>query len=441
MSFIDSLTYYFIVIAEFGITTYGIRSVSRIREDKTALGKLISELLSLHLITSLIAILIYSIFLFFVYQKVGDYRLLLFSFSFLLVSSFSCEWYFWGTERFQFIAVRTIIIRLLGLISLFLLVRNADDYIIYYGITVLSASIIIFWNFYRMKSEVQINFKKKNLKLHYKQVILNYLISLSYSVPLLLDNVFLGFMKTISDVAYYAFSIKIVRLISSLITDSFLVFFPNAVYLLHHDKQQEAKFNLKISAEVIMLSTIPIAFGIFLLAHTFVDVYFGKNYGPVAQNMQILCLFPLVKSYSLFFNKQILMPYNKDALILKSLLTGGLVYIFLAVFLNPILGSYGASIAMLLSEVVILVLNYIYSRKIQGYSNSIQMSTFWQALISSLAFIPIIYCINFLFQDNVSKVILVISLCILAYTFFLLKVFKNSVIISLYESFLIKICK
>src|SRR3954470_21460936 len=60
VSFIDSLAYFFVAIAEFGITVYGTREVARHREHSKELSKIISELLLLHVITSAVTVLIYS---------------------------------------------------------------------------------------------------------------------------------------------------------------------------------------------------------------------------------------------------------------------------------------------------------------------------------------------------------------------------------------------
>ena len=114
VGFVDGFTYYFVVLAEAGIMVYGIREVARCRQDKQALGQLVNELLSLHIRSSLISLILYAGAVWFLWSKVGDIRLLYFSVAFLLVNAFACEWYFIGQERFRYIALRSILIRLGG---------------------------------------------------------------------------------------------------------------------------------------------------------------------------------------------------------------------------------------------------------------------------------------------------------------------------------------
>ena len=140
------MTYYFIAVAEFGIVVYGIREVARVKHDRQKLQQLVSELLILHIITSCFSLVLYCIAVAVLWNKVDDIRLVLFSLSFLIVNFFACEWYFWGLERFRYITIRSLITRVLGLISLFILVKKPQDYYIYYAIIVISAIANITWN-------------------------------------------------------------------------------------------------------------------------------------------------------------------------------------------------------------------------------------------------------------------------------------------------------
>ena len=141
VSFIDSLSYCFVTIAEFGITVYGIREIAQVKHNKDQLRKVVSELVVLHCITSGITMIFYGITVYILWQKIQDIRLIFFSVSFLLVNAFACEWYFWGLEKFKYITIRSFISRLLGIISLFILVKEPADYYLYYGIITAAAII------------------------------------------------------------------------------------------------------------------------------------------------------------------------------------------------------------------------------------------------------------------------------------------------------------
>ncbi len=192
VSFIDSFTYYFITFAEFGIMVYGMRAIARQKDDKEARGKLVSELLALHVVSSGLALILYSIAVFIAWKNIQDLRLLLFSLSFLLVNFFACEWYFLGMEQFRYITLRSLCTRLLGLVSIFILIKEPQDYYIYYGIITTSAIINSLWNNYCLVKAVRISFKNINWRKHIAVAKLTWFLSLTYGVTLMLDNVFLS---------------------------------------------------------------------------------------------------------------------------------------------------------------------------------------------------------------------------------------------------------
>lgn len=434
VSFIDSFAYYFVVIAEFGIVTYAIREIARIRKDRLALNKLVSELLFLHLITSAIAVVGFIVMTFLLYSRIGDIHLFLFSLSFLIVNSFACEWYFWGTEKFKFIAIRSIIIRALGLVSIFILVRAPEDYFVYYGIITGSAIITILWNFSQMYKEVTINFKNINWKKHLPYTLVTYQISLIYSVTVLLDNVFLGLLSTTAAVAYYAFAVKVVRISSAVITDTFLVFYPTTVSYLQDNNEAELQRVILTSSQIIMLTTLPLGAGIFLLSETLTAVYFGDAFMPVSTNLQILSLYPFLKSFSLFINKQMLMPHNLEKQVLKSLTIGGIIFIIATLPLSYFYADRGASFALILSEAVVLSFNLFYARSILKRFAVIDVKTFLQVLAGVLLFIPVIYFTDIIIQETAIKLLVSILSCIFIYVFFLSIIMKNTAMANLLNS-------
>ena len=292
VGFIDSFSYYIVVIAEFGITVYGIREVAKARDNKESLAELVSELLLLHFITSLFTLVFYAGSVYFLWDKIRDFRLLLFSISFLLVSFFSCDWYFWGREKFGFIAMRSIIVRLLGLVSIFILIRQPKDFYIYYGIIVASSVITCTWNYYVLCSEVKFSFRNTKWKKHLRHVWIIYLINIFYSIPLMLDNVLLRMVSSASAVGIYSFSIKVVRISTNLLADSFLVFFPRIVSLAGNKDDVQLRQKLEMNVQLVILAAIPMGIGLFLIADELAVVFLVQKFLMSADDLRVLSPFP-----------------------------------------------------------------------------------------------------------------------------------------------------
>ncbi|RYY83130.1 MAG: hypothetical protein EOO15_21890, partial [Chitinophagaceae bacterium] len=320
VQFIDGLTYYFIVLAEAGIVTHGIREVARCRGDAVALRQLISELLSLHLLTTCLSALLYGIAVYLLYDRIGDSRLLLWSLSFLLLNGFACEWYYWGLEDFRYITFRSLFVRALALVSIFLLVRQPEHYVRYYAIITCTAVVIHVWNVLRMAANTGLSFRNLQWRKHLRVTRITYGVSLLYSIPLLLDNVLLGILSGAAAVAFYAYALKIVRLLSAFITDAFLVLYPRTVALLQEADDQLVRRNLRLSGDALLLLAVPAGAGIWLVSDAFTALYFGPMFAPVAAHLRILSIYPILVTLALFLNKQVLMPRNQERWVLYGLL-------------------------------------------------------------------------------------------------------------------------
>lgn len=433
VGFIDSLTYYFIVIAEFGIVTYGIREVARKRGDPNGLKKLVSELLSLHFITSFISIGIYLALLIAFYRQVDDIRLVFFSLSFLLVNAFYCEWYFWGTEKFKYITIRSLITRILGLASIFLLVNRPEDYILYYGIIAGTAAVNLLWNFFRLSKEVGISFRSLQWRKHLSAVSVTYRISLVYSVVIMLDNVFLQVLSTSMAVAYYMFAAKIVRIAGALVTDTLLVMYPRTVAQVYKNEKEEVQSSVQQSAQVIALTTIPMAIGLMLLADKLTLVYFGAAFLPLAVNLKILSLYPFLKAFGLFLNKQLLMPFDKEKFVLRGLTVGMLVFIGSTIPLSYYFADRGMSISIMLSELAVVVMNVFYTRDSGVKISKVVYTSCLHAGFGALCFVPVIYFAEQISADLLVQLILAIVLCVVLY-FIVLILVRNTLALRLVQT-------
>lgn len=425
VSFIDSFTYYFISIAEFGIVVYGMREIARVRDNEQAKDKLVSELLALHVLSSSAALLLYSISIFFVWKNVQDVRLLLFSLSYLLVNFFACEWYFLGLEKFRYITFRALITRLLGLGSMFLLVKQPGDYYIYYAIIAASAIVSSLWNNYCLFKEVKVSFKGIHWKKHIRFTRVTYFISLTYGVSLLLDNVFLRLVSTATAVGYYAFSMKIIRTSTVLLTDSLLVFFPRIVSLIRQGDKIQLQAVVSRNMQLIIFFSVPLCAGLFLVAEPLVAVFLGDKFMPVVADLSILTLFPLLRTYNLFLSKQILISHDREALYLRSLVIGSLLFMVLSLVLSYYFTHRGACVAMVVAEIVTLVMNYTYARKAAPDLKVFDNKSFLQACAGVVLFIPVVYLIRYYIASQLVVLIASILSCIFFYLVTQLFILRN----------------
>ena len=124
VNFIDGTIDYFIILSMLGMGTLGIREVALHKNNPKNLKSVFSSLIFLNLISTLIAccLLILSFFIFDSLR--ANPTLMLIGAIKLLFNVMLTEWLYKGLEEFRFITIRTLIVRLIFIISIFLFVRK-----------------------------------------------------------------------------------------------------------------------------------------------------------------------------------------------------------------------------------------------------------------------------------------------------------------------------
>ena len=124
VQFILSFSQYFALIAALGIPIYGVRIISQSAHNTKLLYKNLGELLYIHIICSIAITVLYLIvvtsFSFFGHDK----SLYFLSGMIILMGFTSVDWYFTGIENFKVIALRSVTVKLISLIGLYLFVKT-----------------------------------------------------------------------------------------------------------------------------------------------------------------------------------------------------------------------------------------------------------------------------------------------------------------------------
>ncbi len=433
VAFIDSFTYYFTVVAEFGIVAYGIREIGKVKDDPRLLSKLVSELLFIRFITSAVSFILYGIMMWVLWEKVENIQLAVYSASFLLSYFLYCEWYFWGTQQFQFISIRSILIRLAGVAGIFLLIRTSEDYPAYYFVIAFSAIATVLLSYFRMSRQLTISFRELNWKRHLPFLFTNYGISLLYSVFIMLDTPMLRLRNTAESAGIYMVAIKIIRISSTFISDSMLVLYPHTVAVRQTQKIEYERKNFLRSSQLILLLSWPLALGTFLLADDLTAVYLGPSFSEVAWLLKLLSIYPVLSTFNMFVSKQLLQAYDGERFNLRSLLLGATVLVSVTWVLSAKYGAAGAAIALLVAEAVTLALNLVFAYRLHSSLQIIDWRTLGHILLAAALFIPLIGGLRWLGFDQLWLLITAIGGCVTLYFLWMIFVARTPLINQLFN--------
>lgn len=258
-SFSLSIISYFVLFAELGFGYYAQREIAKYQENKKMQSKIFFEIMILRGISVLLSL---GINLLLVFANVYKDNGVLFSIMTINIFSvaFDIAFYFQGNEEFGKITLKNSIIKILGVVSVFLFVKSADDLWVYVLINSLSIALsnISLWPFVIDRIE---KVKLKELKpfSHLKGTLKLFVPTIAISIYAVLDKTLIGVITNNNlENGYYEQAEKIVKIAMTVITCLGTVMIPrntNEYVLGNTNKIQEniyKAFNFLSPARSVM---------------------------------------------------------------------------------------------------------------------------------------------------------------------------------------------
>lgn len=369
LDFANSLVGYFAMFAAIGIPMYGIREIARVRHDPDKLTATARELFLMHLVSSFVSLLAFLAMIQF-NGKLQDERLLFYVVSSTIVlTCMSLDWLYQGLEEYLYITIRSIATTLVCVAGLFLFVKNSDDYVVNAGIAVFASVGSSLFNLHHArgillrKTKALLDFRR-----HIRPLSLVYALSFVTSIYLNLDTVMLGFLSSSASVGYYASSMKLTKMLLSVVTSFGGVMLPRLSFYVANGQQAEFDRMLRKSFSFVFLMCLPIIAGMMLLAPDLLVVVAGERYLPAAACAFVTAPVILFIGLSNILGIQILYPLGKDKLVVASVAVGAVLSFTLNLILIPRHAHFGAAVATLISEAGVVIVQIFLVAKVYRIS-------------------------------------------------------------------------
>lgn len=377
-NFVDSIIHYFILFSMMGIGVVGIREVAKYRHNRQKLDEVFSNLFWLNTITTIIALLILILVTYFVDKLKIHWQMMAIGSLKLIMNYMLIEWLYKGMEEFRFITIRTIIVKTLYVIGVFLFVRQTSDYHIYYILTVMMIVVNAFINIVYSRHYVTLLFRKINITLYIKAFLILGVYSLLTSMYLSFNVMYLGFVSGETEVGYYSTASKLYKILIAIFTAFTGVMLPRMSSLLSEGKVDEFKTFLRKSVNILLAFSVPSVIFTIIYAPIIIEIIAGKGYEGAILPLRIIMPLMFIIGYEQVLIIQALMPLKKDKAILHNSIYGASVAIILNILLVPKFASVGSSIVWLVSELVVLCSGQYYASKYISFHFP------WKSLIGNI---------------------------------------------------------
>jgi len=433
VNFIDNLINYFVAVSMMGITTVGVREIAGARNDKFQLSHTFTSLLSLTGITTIAAMLILLVAMYSIPTLV-PYQDLLYVGQIKLISNlFLIEWLFTGLEDFKYITIRTIIIRCLYIASVFLFVRAATDYKLFYVLTcgmVFTNAVI---NVIYSKRFVIYSFKSVMMRPYVKPFFIMGIYALLVHVYTSLNSVWLGFVTNTDEVGYFTTATRLYSIVMALLISFTNILFPHVSNLLAKGHTTEFWQKINSAFDVLLVFAFPTAIFLFVAGPSLLHLFAGDGYEGAYLPMRIISPLVLIVGTEQILVIQILMAMHEDRTVLKNSFTGALVAILLNLLITSSLGAPGSAIVWVISELCIMILSIVFIRR--RYHFSIPYRKFIHYVV---AYLPLtgMALLHLYYLENELLLLFFFALTTLIYTC-ICEVFiiKNRLILNILDKF------
>ncbi|MEG0522642.1 MAG: oligosaccharide flippase family protein [Erysipelotrichaceae bacterium] len=422
----------FLIFASFGIYNYGIREIGRAQNNSEKKSEIFSSLFVISIISNVLVVGVFVIYVVFAVdaQFIALYLVLVINF---IANAFNIEWVNEGLENYKFITMKTVIIRSIYVIALFIFVKDSNDVVLYTFLLSMSLLINNLVSFIFVKKNIEFSFKKVSIIKHIGPlVVMMLIININYLYGQL-DKVVISKFGSYVDVSFYHIPNYIVNTIFVLLSSIIVVSIPKLSFF--SGKNEPAYENiLEKTTSVYFLFAIPVFLGMASLAENIMIIYGGVQYGPAYPVLIGASLYKIIASFEYIYGHQVMYIKNKHNDLMKLFLLGGIINcIGLFVLVNTnCLSPLNATIVTLIAESVVVASLYIYSRIKLKLKVKIFSKTVLKYILICLLFIPICYIVRQMIDSVIISSIVGIILCS-TYYFIVLYLMKDQCFLNLIE--------
>ncbi len=410
----QNIVQYFVLLAPLGLLNYGTREIAKIKKSKKDTDKLFTELFTINFCSTLCCTLAYYIMIFNINSFQGEKALYIVAGLPIIFNFINIEWYYQGNEDYVYITVRSLIVKILSLIAIFIFVKDANDYVYYALIYSLGIAGNYIFNISSVaKRGIRLNFSNIEFYKHFKPIAILLCSTIAIELYTLLDTTMLGILCTDEIVGYYTNSIRLVKIVVSLIAAIGGVLLPRLTYYKENNMINECNQLISKITQIMIFFAIPCGLGISVLSEQIVLIMFGESFVPSILTVRIATGLIYVLAFSNLFGTQVLLTFGQEKKLLICTCTGAISNIIMNSILIPLFQHNGATIASVISETIVTCMTVYFALKYVKVS--ISFSFLVKTIVAGIGMSLIIYKIGNYINNDLSCILVSIVVGVMTY--------------------------
>jgi len=431
-AYTSSIIQYFILLGTIGISLYGNREIAYVREDKVKLSNTFWSIFYLKIITTFVAYLLFLIYLSFIdkYQSIFFIQSI-----YIIAAAVDISWLYMGLEDFKKTVVRNLLVKIIGVIFIFIFVKAPEDlwkYVFILSFAQLLGNLSL-W-FYLPFTVEKVKVTLCDIQKHLMPSISLFIPQIAIQIYVVLNKTMLGVFSNPNEVGYFDNADKVVKIILSIVTAMGTVMLPRVSNTFARGELGQVKHYVNISFKFVSYMSMPLMFGIVAIAFDFAPWFFGREFEKTGILMAIISPIIVLIAWSNVIGNQYLMPTGRVKDYTISVSSGALVNFILNLFLIDKYFSIGAAVSTLFAELTVTTVQFYLVRKELNVRQMIYSTR--KFFISGLIMYFIVQYIGTFFEIGIKTLIIQFVVGIFSY-FSLLVLLKSKLNKRLLNSFYI----
>lgn len=420
----------FLIFASFGLYTFGMREISKIRNDKKKVSQLFSNLFLISIISNLAVCLIYLIYAFLSSSGIALALYCIMTIQ-IIGNVFYIEFVNEALENYKFITIKTIVVKILYLISIFMFIKKTEDVAIYAVIVSLVVFVNNILSFIYAKRFIKFDFKNIKFKKYITPLIVILIITNIELLYSQLDRIMLGKFVNGVAVSMYYIPYYLISTLAAVPYSIINVSIPRLSYVVANESKENYINALNKIISSLLFIIVPMCLGVFALAYEVIYLYAGDKYIACVPTLMIACIVRICLSIESVLTNLVMYPNNKEKTLLKFSFGCGILNLVLNSLLVvfKILSPLTAMLTTMVAEITLIIIEYLYiSKRLDIKPKFISKQNLIYFLLS-IMFVPISLLIKFIDFGFYFNIILIVIICVVLYAGVLLLIKDENLIL------------
>ncbi|MCM1367596.1 MAG: oligosaccharide flippase family protein [Roseburia sp.] len=422
---------FFLIFGALGIYNYGVREISKMRDDRDKCGRFFSEMFIIGAVSNLLVCGAYIGFAFFTEDEALARWLCVILSLYFFGNIFNLEWINEANENYGFIAIKSIVVKALYFVGIFVFVRKADDIIAYVLLIGASSLLNTFASFFYIKRKYKFTIKGLKFARHAAPIISTFFIVNIMIFYAQFDKLMLDTYVGESSVTAYGMAQTISSMFYSVFIALVVVTVPRVSNMLANGRAADGNILHSSAADLFFMLMIPVTVGVAMLADNVILIYGGSKYTDCIAPLRVYAALQLISSLHYMVGEGYVYIRGRE----KTLLVINIVGAVVNIALNFILWACGcftattAAATLCAAYLVVGIIDIILARKKLGYKfNPLNKHTLLY-VCAAATFVPIIFAIKLIDMNIVAELIVCFLACVVVYGAILL-LFKDKYLLS-----------